>query len=76
MGGPCQTRLISEVRGTLEDWRGTVSPPHHLAASVEHLLQICVQEHSGRIQLVADSTEFGEGGVHLLEVLAGAVVGL
>lgn len=49
---------------------------HFLSASVEHLLQICIQEHPGGVQLFSDSTELRKGWVHLLKVLPGAVVGL
>lgn len=47
-----------------------------VSASVEHLLQIRVQEHPGGVQLFSDGTELGKGWVHFLKVLPGTVVGL
>lgn len=47
-----------------------------VCASVEHLLQIGVQEHPRGVQLFSDGTEPLEGWVHFLKVLPGAVVGL
>lgn len=47
-----------------------------VSASVEHLLQIRIQEHPGGVQLFSDGTELQKGWVHFLKVLPGAVVGL
>lgn len=47
-----------------------------VCASVEHLLQIGVQEHPCGVQLFSDGTEPLEGRVHFLKVLPGAVVSL
>lgn len=47
-----------------------------VCASVEHLLQIGVQEHPRGVQLFSDGTKPLEGWVHFLKVLPGAVVGL
>ena len=45
-------------------------------ASVEHLLQIRIQEHPRGVQLFSDGTELRKGRIHFLKVLPGAVVGL
>ena len=47
-----------------------------VCASVEHFLQIGIQEHPRGVQLFSDGTEPLEGRVHFLKVLPGTVVGL
>lgn len=47
-----------------------------VSASVEHLLQICIQKHPSGVQLFSDGTELWEGRIHFLKILPGAAVGL
>lgn len=47
-----------------------------LPASVKHLLQVGIQEHSSGVQPLPDVTELAKGRVHFLKVLPGAIVGL
>lgn len=47
-----------------------------ISASVEHLLQIRVQEHPCGVQLFSDGTELWKGRIHFLKVFSGTIVGL
>lgn len=71
----CGTLSLQHPGGGPEGWDG-VGLMCSVSASVEHLLQIRIQEHPGRVQLFSNGTELQKGWVHFLKVLPGTVVGL